>query len=382
VIHANIFDRHLWYDIDPTENELMNWDAVSLFLNNSEYPANLADESSYHFIAQLNHWQPRDEYQAVYQGNGIAWEIIDIPFITETIWRGDGLNDSTKYAKGWTAIFTIPFSSLGYSNPPNNGTWRFGMALHDRDDSNGTPIMDKIWPELFNPDNPVSWGRLHFGLPTFNSSGIADNATMVRNGDNGVVVKDGHVGGEFDCGADVSHFSEWGNTNYETGSPSQINIQNQWDVSDWPCFSKYYISFPLDEIPIGSMIISATLTMYHFGDSGAGYSPGPQPSIIQILTTIDEWDDDTITWNNAPLAYENVSRTGVDPLETTPSWPGAPVIWDVSKAVYDAYVLGNPLQLVLYSSDAPKHSGKYFYSSNSNNDGSARPLLTVYWTTP
>jgi len=29
---------------------------------------------------------------------------------------------------------------------------------------------------------------------------------------------------------------------------NHVNVQNQSDISDWPCFSKYYVTFPLDAV--------------------------------------------------------------------------------------------------------------------------------------
>ncbi|MDW8291430.1 MAG: DNRLRE domain-containing protein, partial [Armatimonadota bacterium] len=147
---------------------------------------------------------------------------------------------------------------------------------------------------------------------------------------------------------------------------------------DWPCFSKYYITFPLDSIPQGKTIMRARLTLYHFGNSGG---PGEaRPSWIQVLIASADWREDAITWNNAPLAYENVGGSWVEPLAQHPGWPGVPRTWDVSYAVARAYSRREPLRLVLYSADSAYHSGKYFVSCNTgdwNTEG--RPKLEVWW---
>jgi hypothetical protein len=83
-----------------------------------------------------------------------------------------------------------------------------------------------------------------------------------------------------------------------TGAPD-FNIQNQIDVADWPCFSKYYIIFPLDNIPAGKAIISAKLTLYQFGNAGDLNDPDPRnrphASLIQVLNVAEEWDEMTIS---------------------------------------------------------------------------------------
>jgi hypothetical protein len=87
-----------------------------------------------------------------------------------------------------------------------------------------------------------------------------------------------------------------------------------------------------------------------------------------------------LTWNNAPLALENVSAAWVDPLDSFPGWPGVPREWDVSRAVGEAYAAGTSLRLALYEDDWAYHSGKYFVSSDAGDwNEVGRPTLTVTW---
>lgn len=152
-------------------------------------------------------------------------------------------------------------------------------------------------------------------------------------------------------------------------------------MADWPCFAKYYVTFPLDGIPSGKVIISATLTLHQFGNAG---EPGQaQPSWIQALVASADWQENTITWNNALPAYENIGGAWVEPLAEHPGWPGVPRRWDVSYAVARAYSRGEPLRLVLYSADSAYHSGKYFVSSDTGDwNSEGRPRLEVVWGNP
>lgn len=378
MVDINIFDRYLWYDkVLPVEN-LTEWDTVTLFLSVSPNPGNVPTPTEYKFVAQLNHWEDRDDYQTFYRGNGAGWSAVSLPAVTtESEWHGEGFNNRES-DKGWGMRYMIPFEALGYASPPHGAVWRLGMLLYDRDDLANTPIADKFWPKTFQPLAPETWGGLHFGQAEFTPPALMPtDVTTIKQGLNGAIVPDAHVGGAFNCGADVDHWTEWGDTNYESGDLTQINIQNQELIADWPCFSKYFVTFPLDVIPAGSIIVSATLTMNHFGNSGGGEFDDPLHSWIQVLTIADDWVDTTITWNNAPLAYENITMMRVDPLDAFPGWPGIPISLDVSLAVDAAHRLGIPLRLALYSADSAMHSGKYFYSSDSNSD--ARPVLTVYW---
>jgi len=96
-----------------------------------------------------------------------------------------------------------------------------------------------------------------------------------------------------------------------------------------------------------------------------------------------DWDEDTLTWNNAPLAGENITGTWVDPLPVLPGWPGVPRQWDVSRAAAQAHAAGRPLRLAVYSADYAYHSGRYFTASDVDDwDEVGRPTLTVTWGEP
>jgi hypothetical protein len=143
-------------------------------------------------------------------------------------------------------------------------------------------------------------------------------------------------------------------------------------------FPKYYVTFPLDSLPAGTTIISATLQLHQFGNAGAGWDPGPKPSYIQVLSVAEDWSEATLTWNNAPLAQENVAATRVDPVGDPVPPEGFDRQWDISGAVAEAYAAHRPLRLVVYSGDYHYHSGRYFRSSSFWN-ATDRPTLTVRW---
>lgn len=380
-IAISSFDRRLWYDKNPNSSDLPDWDAVSVYLDTSGNGGSFPSTASYKIVAQLNWWETREAWQIVYRGNGVTWDIADVQVTTTSGWRGTAPNDDLD-DKGWWMIFRIPFASLGFTEPPEYGEiWEFAAELYDRDDADGVvEISDKRWPAGFDENQPETWNELRFGLPVFSPPPLNQAGETIIKHSNDIGVYDAHIGGHTTCGEDGTiYFDLWGDMNY--AGFEQINIQNQTDISDWPCFSKFYITFPLDSVPSGKVILSATLTMYQFGNSGQSWVPGPSPSLIQVLTIGNYWDEGTITWNNAPLAIENISQAWVDPL-TDPNvpWPGIPRDWDVSLAVASAYTLGEPLRLALYSADSAIHSGKYFYSSDAGE--AAQPNLTIQWGNP
>lgn len=375
-VRLGAFDRRLWYDKSPSPIDLTDWDAASLYLDLGGNTGDAPDANAYRFDAQLVWWEPRADYQAVYVGDGDGWVAATVPYTTTSFWRGNAPNDNVN-DRGWALTYAIPFDSLGLSSPPAQDTvWGMALVLHDRDEFNGTAIPDQVWPEAMDSGQPATWGQLAFGMPAYRPQlAILEGATTIRHGLDGAVVTDADVGGSSVCGADAApdYFPTWGELNY--AGKLFVNIQNLGDIGDWPCFSRYYVTFPLDSLPAGQVIISATLALYQFGNAGAGQDP--QPSLIQVLTVDQDWDEDTLTWNNAPLALENVGSAWADVF---PQLPGELRQWDVSRAVAQAYAAGFPLRMALYESDWDYHSGKYFWSSDIGEyEAYMRPALTVTW---
>ena len=277
--------------------------------------------------------------------------------------------------------YHLPFSSLGLSGPPSQNTlWKLAIKVHDQDDAANTPIPDKWWPQAANDTNPSGWGDLMFGLPKYVPP-VANNTSTytVRNKLNGQVVTDGMVGGALGCGSTVTdRWNQLGNKSYP--GANHVNIQNETDISDCNCFSKFYVTFPLSALSPGKGVISATVTLYQYGHAGPDTPPYnvTNPSFIQVATINQDWNPATLSLNNAPLVKENISSTMVDIRTGQLVWPGKAASWDVSKALVDAYASGQPLRLVFYSSDSAYHTGKYFTSSYVGDwDATGRPTLQV-----
>jgi hypothetical protein len=379
-IDVAVIDRSLWYNPTPDTGNLTAWDAVSFYLDTTGVAGDRPATTSYQFVSQLSPgWgESRTAYQAAYRGNGSDWMTSTFPFTTTADWRGS-INSATE-ARGWTTRLTIPFSSLGLSQRPNDGQlWSFAVALHDRDDAAGTPIPEQLWPPGAQSLDQGTWGKVSFGLP--NDTPLAatpQGTTDLRQGLNGVVVQDSAAGGSSVCGAGLDFWTQWGLQVYN--GLGSFNVQNQLDVADWPCFSKYYITFPLDSLSTGKTVMSATLTLHQFGNAGGGVGQTPYPSLIQVFTVGDDWTPTTLSWNSAPLPLENVGRAWVDPLATFPAWPGVARTWDLTRAVSTAYAHAQPLRLALYSADWAYHSGKYFTTSEAGDwDAVGRPTLQVMW---
>jgi len=375
-IAVHIIDRRLWYDSTPSAADLTDWDSVSVYLNLDGNIGETPDLNSYRFEAQLY-----SDFQASYRGNSSGWITEFIPINSYTEYRGFAGPNSDSDSDGWVAYFQIPFASLGLSAPPPRDTiWGLGVVMHDRDDAAGLIRQDTPWPETMDPNVPSTWGQLSFGSARYYPPiAVPSGMVTIRQGLNGATVVDADVGGHTTCGnMGADKWTIWGEANYV--GYTQINIQNQWDISDWPCFSKFYITFPIDTIPTAKTIISATLSMYLFGTAGGGQWGEPPDSYIQVFTMGEYWNEAALTWNNAPLAVQNISGTWVHPMQG-PNW--VLYSWDVSRAVAQAYNSGEPLRLALYSADGEYHTGKYFISSDwIDSEADTRPTLRVKYGKP
>jgi hypothetical protein len=393
-VNVQLIDHNLWYNGNPASDVLTNWDSVTLYLDKTgAIGTTLAN--AYRFDGQLNgDEETRAAWQAAYTGTLSSWITATTPFTTFTGYSG-GFNNNDPNTLGWIIYFRIPYASLGLSGPPAAGTvWGLAVAVHDRDGAPHAAMQpDEPWPEGANPAIPSTWGQLYFGTPVYTPQSASPSGTVtIRNGLNGAVVREASAGGHTVCGYPLTDmWNVWGNrvvttfySTFEGGyyDPNYVfNVQNLSYISEWPCFSKYYTIFPLSAVPPGKVVISATLALNQFGNAGQGWDPGPVRSFIQVLTVGQELTGTlaTLTWNNAPLARENVAMAPVDPLAE-----GAPAVWrtwDVSRAVAEAYSVGQPLRLVIYSADDAFHSGRYFRPS-SWADAWERPTLTVRWGDP
>lgn len=383
LLRVTVFDRRIWCNTNPAGSDMTLWDTVSVSLDRNGNTGGAPSTNAVRLVSEF--WGSggacAGNLQGSYVGNGTGWVPSNVSFTTESLYRGFGGPNLDADNQGWVQTFHIPFSSLGLSGPPASGTvWGLALNLYDRDDAAGNPIPVKRWPESMDSNRPSTWGQLSFGLPPayVPPPPKSPSTTSIKNGVNGAIVPDGMVGGSMVCGQGLDLWTQWGQANY--AGQQQVNIQNQDDVADWPCFAKYYITFPLDSLPSSKVILSSTVTLFQFGNAGMGWTPGPFPSLIQVFSVSDNWNEGTLNWNDAPLALEYISSASVDPLATTAPWPGIPRTWDVSAAVAKAYAAGLPLRLVFYSADKPMHSGKYFYSSYAGPEG--RPTLQVRWGDP
>ena len=390
-VHVLVVDYYLWYNEDPQPNhDLTQYDAVTLYLDTHHDRMATPQSDDYYFLSALHLYPVEDapEYRRQARGTGSGWNTAWSGTWTDTVgwqWSDNGPNDNSgNIDYGWVAIFTVPWSTLGLAGPPSTGTvWGLGVQLHDRD---GYPpagyVAPDYWPETFLTGNPSTWGELHFGNAGYQPpSAVPEGTTIIRAAtplDN--TVEDAWMGGGGWC-----YSGHEGHAEDNHGDDVALYVGSEIQPTHFPCYNKSYLRFALNSLPPGKVIISATLTLHHWG--GADVAAGTS-SYVWLSSVTDTWDEMTIHWNNAPLAQENFSMTRIPPKTTELEWPGDPYTWDATKAVAEAYAAGQPVSFAMYDSTTGRDSSKYLTSSetglgdppdywNWNIEG--RPKLTIAW---
>jgi uncharacterized repeat protein (TIGR01451 family) len=337
------------------------------------------------FLSGARHWEHdnKPEYKRQARGNGSGWNTAwtgawtDYSYMS---WSDKGPNDNSgNLDYGWESFFSIPWSTLGLSGPPANASlWGLGVRLFDRDASAESGILPvEFWPESFNANNPSTWGELHFGYASYQPPpAVQEGTTIIRRStytDTATVV-DSYMGGGGWCAS-----GHEGGTEVNHGADERLFVGTETAPTHFPCFNKSYLRFSLGNIPPGKVILSATLSIYLWGNAGA---PGEaQRSWVHLFSVKDSWNEMTIHWNNAPLAQENIAATWMYPYsKSTITWPGDEYQWDATKAVAEAYATGSPVSLAIYGADTDQHSSKYLTSSDVEDwNTNGRPRLTVVW---
>jgi hypothetical protein len=387
-VRVTVVDYYLWYKQSATPaDDLTEYDAVALYLDTGYDRVRAPQTDDFRFLIGAHHWPNYDvpQYRRQARGTGAAWD---------STWSGDWIDsewmswncdpgpnsNACGIDYGWTGIFILPWETMELSGPPPEGTqWGLGVQLYDRDDQPPAGyVAPEYWPETFDPDGPATWGELHFGYANYRTpAAVPGGTTTIRAGsqeDN--TVEDAWMGGGGWCSS-----GHKGGSEINHGDDQNLFVGTETHPTHFPCFNKSFLRFSLDSVPSSKVIISATLTLHHWGNAG---DPGQaQPSWVHIFTVNDPWDEMTVHWNNAPLATENIAATWIYPLIEYPGRPGVPYHWDATQAVAEAYKAGHPVGMAIYGSDSAQHSSKYLTSSETDDlNAVGRPTLTVVWGEP
>lgn len=386
---ATGIDYYLWYQANATPgDDLTRYDALALYIDTGHDRAASPQPDDYFFLVGLHGDTGPDtpQYRRQARGTGSGWNTSWTGTWSDYSgwqWSDNGPNDNSgNIDYGWVMGGTIPWSTFGLSGPPANGTvWGFGVLQYDQDQSTGTPLQE-TWPETFSLNQPNTWGELHFGPASYTPPpAVPRGSTLIRAAtplDN--TVEDAWMGGGGWCQAGHEGHSE---DNH--GNDEQIFVGSEIQPTHFPCYNKSYLRFSLASVPANKVIISATLTLHHWGNANPDMHTD---SYVWLFSVPDPWNELTIHWNNAPLAQENFSMQRIPQVSVFPGWPGIPYTWDATQAVAEAYASGQPVSFAIYDSTTGQDSSKYFTASESglyddpsywNWNIASRPRLDIVW---
>lgn len=390
-VRATPVDYYLWYPDDPASSiDLTQWDSIAIQLDVSGNRSGAPQSSSYQFLTTARMWTnpgKPDQYRREARGTGSGWNTSwSSPWVEGygMVWSSNPgpNNNGGELDYGGDVGMTIPWSTVGLGGPPPAGTeWSLSVSMYDRDGpAAGDVLPAQTWPETADPNEPATWGNLHFGRPNYagNTDGEAGRTVIQNASPTDHTVQDAWVGGGGNCSGGHN-----GGSDVNNGLDTSIYVASQALSADFPCFSRSYLKFNLGAVPGGSNVISAVLTLMQWG--GAGSVPevptDPQSSYVQVFSLGEDWSETTVTWNNSPMGLENITGSwmaprapGADPVT------GDPTNWDVTVLVRDALQAGKPLNLAVYSADTGFHSSKYLVSSQAlDYYKHLRPALTVVW---
>jgi uncharacterized repeat protein (TIGR01451 family) len=386
LIRLTVIDYYLWFDTSPAAaSDLTQYDAIALYLDTRNDKTAVPQNDDYQFLFQARRNQPHTNYHREAQGSGSGWDFGWSGSWTSQAtmdWSDAGPNDNGgNIDYGWTGIYVIPWATFGLSGPPAGGTvWGMGLELFDRDaQPPAGGVAPQTWPENVQSGSPATWGELHIGSASYTPSttAVTGTTTIRANSPADNTVEDAWMGGGGLCAG-----GHEGGSSVNHGNDADLFTGSEIRATHFPCFNKSFLRFDLSAIPPGKEIVSAELTLHLFGHAGQDPNQA-DPSWISLHSIKDPWQEMGIHWNNAPLAYENVSAAWVNPYSgdrDNPVWPGDAYTWDASKAVAEAYSAGQPVSMALYGSDTDQHSSKYYKSSEADDGiAGARPVLVVRW---
>ena len=164
-VRVTVVDYYLWYDGDPhPEDDLTQNDAVAIYLDTHHDRVATPQSDDYTFLVGARFWEDISQYLRQGRGTGLGWDNTWAATWSGELWMQwltGGPNDNGGTIDfGWVGGYTIPWSVLGLSGPPDEGTvWGFGVMLYDRDDQPPAGyVAPEYWPEIFQLWQPSYLG--------------------------------------------------------------------------------------------------------------------------------------------------------------------------------------------------------------------------------
>ncbi|NJE55353.1 DUF4350 domain-containing protein [Thermococcus sp. 21S9] len=138
-----------------------------------------------------------------------------------------------------------------------------------------------------------------------------------------------------------------------------------------------YLKFDLSSIPPGAVIVSATLHLYTYWGTYA------QPINVSVYAVEnDSWSEDTITWDNKPLAGQFLDKDLV-PDSNRGDYPVKHwSVWNVTDFVRSQFETDKVVSFVLISDSEGIVDESVGYNSKESKYVDERPYLEIVYYVP
>jgi len=140
-----------------------------------------------------------------------------------------------------------------------------------------------------------------------------------------------------------------------------------------PLMARGYLQLDLSSLPADAVILSADLKLYQY------FTFGTQDFIIGIHRITDNWDENTITWNNQP-DYHPMSESTSFITVAEITW----LSWDITSLL-QGWLDGNITNYGVVLKDSDEALGDTYimcYSSDYPDDPTLRPKVEITYLTP
>jgi len=135
-----------------------------------------------------------------------------------------------------------------------------------------------------------------------------------------------------------------------------------------------YLQFGLEKIPRDACLLEAKLGLFFNSDGKP-----EQPAEIHLYTVLEEWQEDSITWDSQPDIASEFCSFATVPASLTMNF----VYWDITRTVQDwQNNIASNHGIVLKDLDEESIDGGKGFASSESEIGSQHPRLIVKYYLP
>lgn len=174
-----------------------------------------------------------------------------------------------------------------------------------------------------------------------------------------------------DEGKDSHVSSENPNDNYSSSIFPRVGSY----LSDFWLIDRCYLQFDLGTLPTDAVIVAASLKLYQY------YTPNVvlEDHFVDLHRVTNDWEEDTITWNNQPSFNPIAESTSFNDSDTY-TW----LSWDITSLLQDWLdgALPNHGVVLKGTDESSDHTRCLYISSEFPGNLSQHPKLEITYSVP